>query len=106
MLHLTDVGTPPSGVDWVRCLNSGDAMNNGFAWWMANSGQLAFNDTRVIPAAGQNCAFLSISNKDLNTCNIAEASGRLFADPLPDGPVGPGLDFEDIFPPTNLQAWR
>lgn len=106
IIRLTDSGALPTEVDWVRYLNSGSGFNNGFAWRMPESGQIAFTDTRIVPVSfGQNCAFISVSDKELTACNVSDGSVSLIpVEQFPNGPVGPGLDFQDVLPAVSLES--
>lgn len=90
-------------VAWVKYLNSGGDVNGGSSWFLPSS-QLAYTDERVIPDGfGGTCAFISVSDLELTTCNVSDVTVSLvFSDPFPDGPTPPTIDFQDVPMGTNL----
>ncbi len=103
IIKMTDSGTP--AVDWVKYLNTGNSFTGGSAWWM-NSAQIAFTDARSVPGGfGQTCAFISLSDPQLATCSVSDAIVDIvFSDPLPESPILPGIEFQDVLPGTALQV--
>ncbi|MBI5916461.1 MAG: T9SS type A sorting domain-containing protein [Bacteroidetes bacterium] len=102
VIKLTDFGSP--SVVWVKYLTAGTGFIGGSSWYLPPFG-LAYTDARTIPGGfGQSCAFISVSDSELNTCEVSTSNtDLLFTDPLPDGPI---LPFAEPFPlPTgvNLQ---
>ncbi|MFM9950518.1 MAG: choice-of-anchor L domain-containing protein, partial [Saprospiraceae bacterium] len=112
VVKLNDEGNSPS-VEWVKYLDNGEIAFEGGTLSFLPPGQIAFADGRTpeIGGFGQLCAFLSISDLELNTCMTVESNyflqnaTTLFASPVP-----PGIDFYDEPQATNLtgaqRAWQ
>lgn len=82
---------------WLRYPESGSSSNAGSFWPMPN-GQIAFTDSRNIEGGfGQNEAFISLSDAELNTCNIGENNvSNQFFTPFGSSPVLPVTVFQEI----------
>lgn len=82
---------------WVKYLHAGSGYGGGSAWQTSPT-ELAFTDTRVLPNGfGGECAFISVSDLELNTCMVSNSTVTLtYITPIPEGPA--------FFPPTNFQG--
>lgn len=98
-------GNPIPDVEWVKYFNTGTSFTGGSSWLMPN-GQLAFTDGRMIPGGfGQFCAFISLSDIDLNACGVTESfTDLVYFDPIPNGPVAPPVEFYDVPTGVNLMS--
>jgi hypothetical protein len=74
-------------VAWVKYLTVGNGYTGGSAWFL-NSVKLAFTDARTIPGGfGQNCAFVSVSGLEMETCEVGTSTTTLTqTDPFPNSP--------------------
>lgn len=74
-------------VAWVKYLKVGSGYTGGSAWFL-NSANLAFTDARTIPGGfGQNCAFISVSDLEMETCEVESTTTTLTqTDPFPNSP--------------------
>lgn len=74
-------------VDWVKYLTVGNGYIGGSAWFLS-SVQLAFTDARTIPGGnGQTDAFISVSDLELETCEVGVTTTTLTqTDPFPNSP--------------------
>ncbi len=105
LVDASSFGNISLTVDWVKFLSAGTGSTGGGYWPMPN-GDIAYADARTITGGfGQNCAFLAISDHDLTNCQVVTDMVTLvFADQLPNGPLPPELNFEDILQSTTLVA--
>jgi len=56
---------------WTKYLNSGNSFIGGTSWLLPTN-KIAFTDGRIVPLGfGGRCAFMSISDLELNTCNVS-----------------------------------
>ena len=96
IIKLSDIPPFVPSVIWVKYLNAGSGYTGGTAWHLPPNG-LAFSDARVLTGGfGGNCAFLSVSDLELNTCMVSDTLAELnFSNPFPEGPIPP---FTEPFP--------
>ncbi|MGB4847997.1 MAG: hypothetical protein WBP41_08780, partial [Saprospiraceae bacterium] len=104
ILKVTESGVV---LDWVKYLNTGTTFQSGSSWLMPN-GQIAYTDSRVIPGGfGQNCAFISLSDAELNTCGVSEGVGSIqFLSPFGSGPILPLAQFQEIPSGTDITIFQ
>ncbi len=102
VVKLLDSGFP--SVAWVKYLSAGTGFIGGSSWYLPPFG-LAYTDARTIPGGfGQSCAFISVSDSELNTCEVSMSNtDLLFTDPLPDGPILPFAEPLPLPMGVNLQ---
>lgn len=92
---------------WVKYLDDGEVAYEGGTTSLLPSGQIAFADGRT-PASGgfgQLCAFLSVSDLDLNTC--LTVAGNEVVQPVNtifNGPLLPDIEFYDTPQGVNLMG--
>ncbi len=105
LVKITDSGVPI--VNWVKYLNTGTSFTGGSSWPMPNN-EIAFTDARVIPGGfGLECAFISVSNLDLNTCAVSEDIVDLqIANPIPDSPLIPTMTNEEVPIGTEITIFQ
>ena len=94
-----------ASLTWLKYLNSGSSFSGGSSW-LLTSGQIAYIDSRIISGGfGQTCAFISVSNAELNTCLVSQDAANLISfGPAPDGPVLPITEFFDFPTGVNLTS--
>ncbi len=104
ILKVTEAGVV---LDWVKYLNTGTSFQSGSSWLMPN-GQIAYTDSRIIPGGfGQNCAFISLSDGELNTCGVSEGVCSIqFLSPLGNGPILPLALFQEIPVGTDITIFQ
>ncbi|MFN0013181.1 MAG: PKD domain-containing protein, partial [Saprospiraceae bacterium] len=89
---------------WMKYLENGDLSYTGGSSWYLPPSQIAFVDGRNrVNGFGQDCAFMSVSNLELETCMsvdgfVTELSGdyQFFS------PVPPEVQFFDTPPAANI----
>jgi len=93
-------------LSWIKSLNNGLVSQTPVSITGLSSGQIAYVDGRTVASGGfgQNCAFLSVSDANLNTCMSVDESGVSISPSgiLYAGPLLPDADFYDVPSSTNL----
>ncbi len=91
---------------WIKYLHQNETAYSGGTVWPVSSAQVAYADGRTKPDGfGGECAFLSVSDPELNTCMtltampVVSISNLLF-----NSPVGPNLQSASIPIPTNITS--
>ncbi len=104
LLLLREVGNAPS-LQWVKFLDKGETSYSGGNTTLLPSGQIAFSDGRVSSSGGfgENCAFISVSDPDMETCMTLEDFVNVDVISLfYNAPFVPEIEFFDFSTGTDI----
>lgn len=112
VFRFTENDGTPELVD-VKLLNGNATSQSGGTLSMLSGNQLAFADGRSVPTTdiGQSCAFVAVTDLDLNSCVASDGTGDLQPNnTIFNGPELPEANFYEIPPESNLtgsmRAWQ
>ncbi len=103
VLKFQDGGSAPT-LQWMKYLQVNETAYTGGTAWPVSGSMMAFVDGRVRPDGfGGDCAFLSVSDLEMNTCMTQTGTTTVTNTALFfNSPCCLGIDFTDALPGMNV----